>query len=367
MLINKAYRYELKPNAAQLTLLAKHAGTARFAYNWGLAQRIALWEQEKKHTSAMAQHRELNKLKQSEFPWMYEVSKCAPQEALRDLHKAFANFFRGLEQKQQVGFPRFKKKGQRDSFRLTGSIKVLGESTQLPRLGTVRLKETSAVIGRILSATVTREADKWFVSFAVLEEIPDPAPVQGEIVGIDVGLKAFAVLSDGEKIAAPKPLEKHLRRLRKLSRNHSRKQKGSQNKKKSAMKLARLHRKIRNIRQDFLHKLTTNLAKTKSEIVIEDLNIRGMVQNRTLSRAISDVGWHEFKRQLEYKTKWYGSELTIAGRFQATSKMCSDCGHILDELPLAVREWTCSECSAVHDRDVNAARNLKALAKTPAA
>jgi len=367
MLINKAFRYELKPNKAQLISLAKHAGCARFAYNWGLAGRIKLYNQEKKSTTAINQHRELNSLKKTELPWMYEVSKCAPQEALRDLDKAFANFFRGIKQNQHVGFPRFKKKGLRDSFRLTGSIKVFEKSVQLPRLGNIKLKEIPEVTGRIFSATVRKEAGRWFVSLCVETEIPDPVPVQGEIIGIDLGLDAFATLSSGEKIKAPKPLSKYLKRLRKLSKKHSRKQKGSKNKKKSAMKLACLHRKIRNVRQDFLHKLSTSFAKTKQEIVLENLNVSGMVQNRKLSRAISDAGWHEFKRQLEYKTKWYGSTLTFIGRFQPTSKVCSECGYYLDELPLAVREWVCPECGAIHDRDINAAINLKKMALTVSA
>jgi putative transposase len=342
--------------------LAKHAGVARFAYNWGLAQRIVLYEKEKQSTNAVTQHRELNQLKQTAFPWMYEASKCAPQEALRDLDKAFANFFRGVKQGKRIGFPRFKKKGRHDSFRLTGSIKVFKKGLQLPRLGVVRLKEATAVTGRILSATVRREADRWYVSLAVETEIPQPAPVLGEVVGIDLGLNHFAVLSDGTKIEAPKPLKKHLKRLRRLSKRHTRKRQGSKNKKKSALALARLHRRIRNIRQDFLHTLTTHLAKTKSEIVLESLNVKGMMQNSKLSRAIVDVSWHEFRRQLEYKSRWYGSTLTFADRFHATSKTCSVCGCVCDKLSLAVRTWTCAACGRQHDRDVNAALNLRKLA-----
>ena len=184
MLVNKAYRYDLKPNKSQLVLLKKHAGCARFAWNWGLAERKRLWEEEGRTTNAVEQHRELNRLKKTDYPWMYEVSKCAPQEALRDLDRAFRNFFEG-----RAAFPRFKKKGFHDSFRLTGTIKVFPKHVQLPRLGKLRVKEETAKFkGRILSATVSREADRWYVSLAVEVEIPDPLPVQGEPIGMDRGL-----------------------------------------------------------------------------------------------------------------------------------------------------------------------------------
>ncbi len=354
MLVNKAYRYELEPNKTQLILLKKHAGCARFAWNWGLAERKRLWEEERKTTNAIELHRKLNRLKKTDFPWMYEVSKCAPQEALRDLDKAFKNFFEG-----RANFPKFKEKGVHDSFRLTGTIKVFPKHVQLPRLGKIRVKEkTTKCKGRILSATVSREADRWYVSLTVIVEIPDPVPVVGEPVGIDVGLKHFAVLSTGEKIEAPKSLEKNLKRLRRLSRQHSRKQKGSNNRRKSAIKLARLHRRIRNQRRDFLHKLSTRLAKTKPVIVIEDLAVKNMIKNRRLSRHIADAGWREFSRMLEYKTKWYGSKLVVAPKFYPSSRMCSGCGYVLPDIKLSTRYWVCPECGIYHDRDINAAQNL---------
>lgn len=358
MEVNCAYRYELKPNVAQRILLAKNAGAARFTYNWGLAQRIKLYEQDKKSTNAIEQHRILNKLKETELFWMYEVSKCAPQEALRDLDRAFHNFFRGLSQKLPVGFPSFKKKGGRDSFRLTGTIKLKGKSIQLPRLGLIRLKEIPKVLGKILSATLVREADRWYVSLAVIMERSDPQPIQGEAVGVDLGLSSFATLSTGQKILAPKPLNKSLLQLKRASRRHSRKCKGSKNRKKSALKLSRLHRKNRNIRRDFMHKETTKLAKTKSVIVLEDLDVKGMLSTKNLSRSISDAGWGEFRRMLEYKTKWYGSKLVIAPRFYPSSKQCSACGFTQEKLLLETRQWRCPGCQSIHDRDLNAAMNL---------
>lgn len=361
MKIHKAYRYELKPNVQQRILLAKHAGCARFAYNWGLQKRIDLYEQESKSTNALEQHRQLNSLKSTEFPWMYEVSKCAPQEALRDLDRAFQNFFRGVKTGQPIGFPSFKRRGDRDSFRLTGVIKAQSNKVQLPRLGTLTLKEKTKPIEKILSATVTREADRWYVCLTVEYEIQDPAPVQGEEVGVDVGITCFATLSNGDKIYAPKPLENNLKRLKRVCRKHSRKTKGSNNRKKSAMRLSRLHRRIRNIRKDFLHKETTKLAKTKSVIVLEHLSVKKMLKNRTLSRRISDAGWSEYSRMLEYKTKWYGSKLVVAPQFYPSSKICSTCSEQVGELSLSVRKWRCARCGSVHDRDLNAAMNLLKL------
>jgi putative transposase len=363
--VHRAYRYELDPNVQQRILLARHAGAARFAYNWGLQQRIELYQRTGKSTNYFEQNRELNRLKKTAYPWMYEVSKCAPQEALRDLDTAFRNFFRGLKGGRKVGFPRFRKKGRDDRFRLTGSIWIQGRAVQLPRLGCLRLKEEPQVQGRILSATVRREADRWYVSLIVEMDLTDPAPVEGPAVGVDLGLTHFATLvhEDGTitKLHAPKPLGKYLRKLRHQQRQHSKKRKGSRNRQKSACRLAKLHRRIWNIRQDFLHKLSTYLARTKRAIVVEDLRIRGMVQNPRLARSISDMGWGEFLRQLAYKCVWYGSRLVVAPPYYPSSKRCSCCGYVLEKLPLHVREWTCPVCSVHQDRDANAARNLLAV------
>ncbi len=219
--------------------------------------------------------------------------------------------------------------------------------------------------GRILSATVRREADRWYVSLTVEMERPDPAPVEGPAAGIDVGLSHFATIASGgqvRKVEGPKPLNRRLRTLRRRQRKHSRKQKGSKNRKKSAMRLARLHRRIRNIRQDFLHKLSTRLAKTKSVIVVEDLNVSGMLRNRRLARHIADSGWGAFRRMLAYKCAWYGSRLVVANRYYPSSKTCSVCGYVAEQMPLNLREWRCPNCDSHHDRDANAARNLLALA-----
>jgi putative transposase len=370
MQVTQAYRYELKPNNVQKTLLSKHAGTARFAWNWALARRIERFEQregKEKFISAMQEHHEWNVWKRDHAPWASEVSKCAPQEAFRDLDKAFKAFWRGKKAGKPVGFPKFKRKGVHDAFRLTGRVKAIGETVQLPRLGTIRVKESTAVTGAILSASVSREADRWYVSFTVERERADPLPVAGGTVGIDVGLTCFATLSNGEEIHAPKPLQQSLKRLKRRAKEHSRKQQGSENRRKSAFSLARLHRRIKNQRTDFLHKITTRLAKTKSVIVVEDLNVSGMVRNRHLARHIADVGWGQFRRMLEYKTRWYGSTLIVAPAFSPSSKRCSDCGHTLKSLPLSVREWVCPSCGVIHDRDRNAARNVMQCATASSA
>jgi len=361
LLVNQAFRYELDPTERQRRLLAMSAGTARYAYNWGLAFCKKCLD-EKKRVPRYAELPKRWNAEKAQRPWVYAVSKCCGQEALRDLDRAFVNFWRWRKEKQgrRVGFPRFRRKhGRRDSFRLTGSIKVHPRSVTLPRIGCVRTKEPTAKFrGGILSATVSREADRWYVSLTVKVERPDPVPVEGPVVGMDLGLTAFATLHDGTKIDAPKPLAKALRKLRHRQRLHSRKRRGSRNRQKSALGLARLHRRLRGQRTDFLHKLTTKLAKTKSVIVVEDLSVQGMMRNRHLARSIGDAGWYEFRRMLEYKTEWYGSRLVVAPEFYPSTKMCSACGYVKDEMPLSERIFRCEACGLVLDRDLNAARNL---------
>lgn len=297
------------------------------------------------------------------FEWLNEVQAVPLSQAIKALNDAFQRFY-----KKQNKFPQLKKKGSHDSFKVARDtvevIRVIVDdrNVKLPSIGTIRTKEAIYPLGRPLNATISREADRWFVSIAYEMDIQEPQPVEGEPVGIDVGLTSFATLSDGTKIDAPKPLGKYLKKLAKLQRQHSKMQKGSSNRKKSAMKIARLHRKIKNIRLDYAHKLSAELAKTKPLIAVEDLNVKGMVQNNHLSRHIADVGWSQFITMLDYKTKWYGSWLYRIGRFEPTSKACSTCGYKLDSLPLSVRAWTCPECGTKHDRDINAAKNILKIA-----
>ena len=293
---------------------------------------------------------------------MYDCSKCAPQEALKDLHRAFQNFYRGRKTGKKVGFPRFKRKGVRDSFRLHGTIKFEVRRIQLPRIGKVRIKgkRENYHSGRILSATVRRRADRWFVSVIVEEEIPDPTPVNGSPIGVDLGVRTLATLSDNTIFVNPRALGRRLRKLKQLHRCLSRKKKGSINREKAKLRLARMYLKIFNIRQDTLHKLTNYLTKNHSKVVIEDLCVSGMMRNRKLARAIADVGFYEFRRQLEYKCSWYGSNLVIAPRTYPSSKLCSRCGYRKKELSLSEREYHCEQCGVKIDRDLNAALNLVA-------
>lgn len=363
MKVYQAFRYELKPNNKQVGLLIKYCGVARFAWNWGLARRRTEYETTGKSSNFIKQSRQLNALKEAEFSWMYDVSKCAPQEALRNLDRAFINFWRECKKGRNVGYPKFKKKGMHDSFKLTYWIKIDRKSIRLPRLGWVRIKEgTGKFKGHILSATVSREVDRWYCSLCVEMERVEPQSIMGDVVGIDLGLNSFAVISNGLEhihIEAPKPLKKRLVKLQRLSRQQSRKQKTSQNRKKANLSLARCHRKVRNTRKDFINKLTAELAKTKSVICIENLNVKGMVRNRHLAMSIADVGWGDFRRQLEYKTKWYGSRLVAIPRFEPSSKMCHVCGEINNNLKLSDRKWICLKCGTLHDRDENASDNVR--------
>lgn len=362
MKVFQAYRYELKPNNRQGTLLGKHAGVARFAYNWGLERRIREYQETGRSSNAIVQHRQLNRLKRTQYPWMYEVSKCAPQEALRDLDRAFSQYFRRRKDgKRRAGFPRFKKKGVHDAFRLTGAIRVFRRSIQLPRLGRIRVKDSTDVKGRILSATVKREVDRWFVSLHVKRERPNPEPADGPVVGVDLNVGGF-VTSEGDVIVTPRPLKRSLRLLERRQKKHSRKRKGSRNRAKSAIRLGRMHRRVKNQRRDWLQKVTTQLARSKSVIVVENLNVSGLVQKGALAQAISDAGFAEFRRLLAYKVTWYGSELVVADRWYPSSKRCSSCGAVRETLGLTLREWMCHVCGATHDRDVNAAKNLVQIA-----
>jgi putative transposase len=366
--VNQAFRFELSPNAAQRRALAQHIGAARFAYNWGLSLCQKALEEGRRLPSAAELHREWNRWKRENAPWWTEVSKCAPQEAFRDLERALKNW-----RKRKGRFPRFKRKklAPDNGARLTGAIRVFSRHIGLPRIGKVKSKEPTEGLlklleegkAKILSATLSREADRFYVSLTCEVERPDPKPKEvrseDDVVGVDLGLASFAVLSDGTRIEAPKPLAKRLRLLKRRSKQLSRKEKGSNNAKKAALRLARLHRKVKNLRRDFLHKQTTCLARTKPVIVVEDLSVRGLSRG-WLSRSVADVGWGTFLRMLEYKAKWHGATLILAPRSFPSTRLCSRCGHLHGKMSLSQRVFRCEACGLEMDRDLNAALNLKA-------
>jgi putative transposase len=371
MLVQRAYKTELDLNDQQVTACRQHAGAARWAYNWGLQVKQERHKSTKQSPTAIELHRELNALKKTQVSWMYQVSKCAPQEALWNLDAAFAHFFRRCALKKQgkwqgkLGYPKYKtKKKGLGSFRITGRIVVAEQAIVLPRLGRLRLKEreylpTGGV--QILSATVSEQAGHWYVSLQVEEEQAIPKNT-GPVVGIDLGIKHLATLSDGTVIPNLCHFKRRVKKVKRLQRIVSRRQKGGKNRKKAVKKLARLHRQIKLQRRNTLHQVTTRLAKTKSVLVIEDLNVAGMLKNHRLAQAIGDAGFYEFKQQLLYKASWYGSRVILADRWEPSSKRCSGCGWLDPDLTLADRVYHCQQCGLVLDRDLNAAINLEKLA-----
>jgi putative transposase len=358
-----AHRIALDPNNVQATYFARACGVARFAYNWALAEwkrQYEAWKSDPSlpKPSQQSLRRQLNAIKREQFPWMLEVTKCAPQMAIIQLGQAFQNFFAG-----RARHPQFRKKGVHDRFTLTNDLfSIDGCRIRIPNLGWVRMREPLRFAGKLMSATISRVADRWFVSITV--DTPDtshlPQAENQGAVGVDLGVLALATLSTGEAIPGPKAHTALLVRLKRLSRSLSRKQKGSANRDKARARLARLHARIANIRQDVLHKLTTDLTRRFHTVVIEDLNVRGMLKNRHLARSIMDMSFFEFRRQLEYKAGWRGGLVVVADRWFPSSKTCSACGTIQEKMPLAIRQWKCPDCGTLHDRDVNAARNLLA-------
>ena len=360
-----AHKIALRANNKQKTYFSKAAGVARFAYNWALTEWNKQYEAYKADSSLpkpsqAALRRQLNSIKRERFPWMLEVTKNAPQMAIIQLGEAFVNFF-----SKRAQYPQYRKKGVHDRFSLTNDQFKLDDSRiRIPNSGWVRMRESLRFSGKIMSATISREADHWFVSITVDTEEKFhwlKAENQG-MVGVDLGITAMATLSTGEVVKGPKAYNAKLQRIKRLSRSLSRKQKGSKNRAKAKMKLAKLHSEVRNIRNDALHKLTTYLTRYFHTISIEDLNVRGMLKNRHLARSISDMGFYEFRRQLDYKTKIKNGKVIIVDRWFPSSKLCSCCGYKIDDLPLSARSWTCSICNTKHDRDHNAAINIKNMA-----
>lgn len=390
------HRIALDPNKAQETSFRKAAGTARFAYNWALAEWQSWYDVGGRPTEVDIR-RYLNEIKGEAFPWMLEVSKNVIQQAIKNLGSAFSHFFRRLEEYRaerdpgrkkklgrKLGYPKFKKKGRcRDSFRAddgprtkgSDTVRVDGIYVVLPIIGRIRMRERLRFAGRVKSAVVSRTADRWFVALSV--EVPDVVlPRKSHaVVGVDLGIKTLATVSDaaGEyrrDVPNPRPGRKLAAKRRRLAKAMCRKQGPAPGKKPSAnfikarRALARLDARIADIRIDATHKATTDLCRTCSGIVLEDLSVRGMLANHKLAGSIADAGFSEFRRQVEYKAKRYACTVTIAPRFFPSSKTCSSCGHIHEGLTLKDRVWTCPACGTVHERDPNAAMNLASLAES---
>ena len=358
-----SYKFRIYPNARQENLMQRTFGCCRFMFNHYLAKRKEAYEQDGKTLNYYDCAGDMTRLKKS-LDWLREVDATALQSALRDLDTAYQNFFRRVKQGQKPGYPRFKsKRDHRKSYKskcVGTNIKVLEKAIQLPKLGLVKCRVSKEVKGRILSATVSQSpSGKYFVALCCTDVEIKPFPSTGAVVGLDMGLKAFAITSDGMEYPNYKHLAKSQRKLAKLQRQLSRKSKGSNRREKARINVACFHEHIANQRADMLHKLSTSLVRDYDTIAIEDLAPSNMVKNHKLARSISDASWSEFRRQLEYKTAWYGKKIVAVDRFFPSSQLCSRCGaQWPGTKDLSVRKWTCPVCGVVHDRDVNAAKNI---------
>jgi putative transposase len=364
-----AYRCRAYPDEPQQAVLRRTFGCVRVVWNRTLADRQARWHAERRGTSYAETDRALTAMKKDpELAFLNEVSSVPLQQALRHQHQAFTAFFAG-----RARYPRFKSRSGRQSAHYTRSAFSL-------RGGILRLAKTTAPLRFIWSwpdsdvttldpamVIVCREPDgRWYVTFTIDTDAPALLPQTGHAAGVDLGVRDFAVASDGQRIANPRHLERRARNLARYQRRLAHCQSGSANRAKAAAKAARAHRKVRDARRDFLHKTSTRLVREHDMIVIEDLNVAGLVRNRRLARAISDCGWAEFRRQLEYKCQRHGRALVVIDRWYPSSKTCSACGHLLAGLSLTTRHWTCPSCRARHDRDINAATNILAAGRAVA-
>ncbi|MGF6900959.1 IS200/IS605 family element RNA-guided endonuclease TnpB [Paraburkholderia sp. GAS348] len=358
--IKRAYRFRFYPTPEQEAILARTFGCARFAYNHMLRLRTDAWYQRQERVGYHETSAALTALKKTpEHAWLNEVSSVPVQQALRHLQTAFANFFA-----KRAKYPNFRRKdGAQSAEYTTSAFKWDGASLKLAKMDAplaIRWSRTIPKGAKVTTATVSKDASgRYHVSMLCDDAVSAKPEVSGK-VGIDLGLTHFAILSTGEKIAAPNTFRKNEARLAKLQRRLAKKQKGSANRMKAKLKVARMHARTADSRRDFLHKLSSRLINENQVIAIESLAVSNMQKNRCLAKSISDASWSEFTRQLEYKAQWYGRTLVGIDKWYPSSKRCSDCGHTAVKIPLNIRAWTCPECGSVHDRDINAARNVLA-------
>ena len=357
----KRYRYRLYPTKKQSEFFEKSFGCVRFVYNWALNQRIEAYQKDGTRISWVDSCKQLTELKkQEDTKWLCEVVNQSLQQAIRHMDMAFTRFFR-----EKKGFPKFKsKKRSKDSFQLIQSVSIDFEKhrIKLPKIGGVKFSKNKAFIGKIGTCTVLKTSTgKYYISILVDDgnPLPQKAPIVSDTsVGIDVGIKDFAILSNGKIYANPKFYEKDEKRLKVLQRRLSRKQKGSKRSERARLAIAKQHEKIKNHRENFIHQVTSKIVRENQTIIIEDLNVEGMLKNHNLAKHIISASWSEFFRQLQYKCEWYGKNLIRIGRFEPSSKMCF-CGYINKDLTLKNREWDCPQCGRHNDRDLLAAMNIK--------
>ncbi|NPT55414.1 RNA-guided endonuclease TnpB family protein [Paraburkholderia elongata] len=360
MEIKRAYRFRFYPTPRQEVILARTFGCARFAYNHMLRQRTDAWNERQERMGYHETSAALTALKKTEeHAWLNEVSSVPVQQALRHLQTAFTNFFAG-----RAKYPSFRRKDGRQSAEYTTSaFRWDGTVLRLAKMDeplAIRWSRAIPKGAKVTTVTVSKDtAGRYHVSM-LCDDVVNARPVAAGKIGIDLGLTHFAILSNGEKIAAPNVFRKNEAKLARLSRRLAKKQKGSANRRKAKLKVARMHARTADSRSDFLHKLSTRLINENQVIAIESLSVRNMQKNRCLSKSISDASWSEFRRQLEYKAQWYGRTPIGIDRWYPSSRRCSDCGHTVARMSLKVRAWTCPQCGAIHDRDVNAARNVLA-------
>ncbi|GAA1797262.1 RNA-guided endonuclease TnpB family protein [Actinomadura chokoriensis] len=364
-----AYKCRAYPDPEQAATFVRTFGCVRLVWNKTLAERHRAYHTDGKNTSYRQTDAALTAWKKTQDPaFLSEVSSVPLQQALRHQHTAFANFFAG-----RARYPRFKTRNSRQSAHYTRSAFRMNN-------GELRMAKTTAPLAFVWSfadvdlatlnptmVVISRSPDsRWYVTFAVDTDTPDPLPAAGHQIGLDLGVKDFAVTSDGDRIANPRHLERKAANLARYQRRMARRQPGSANRRKAKNKVARSHRKVRNARVDFLHRTSTNLVRQADVIVIEDLAVANMIRNRSLAKAISDCGWGEFRRQLAYKAGRAGRTLIVIDRWYPSSKTCSNCGHLLEKLSLSTRHWTCPGCRTRHDRDHNAAKNILAAGRAVA-